>query len=56
MIPLAVGMKAYLIYFLLRGELEVISVWILWKNQFSLSKFSGAWNYDLRTDLFNWFL
>ena len=30
--PLAVGVKAYLIYFLLRCELEVVLEWILWKN------------------------
>ena len=27
MIPLAVGVKAYLIYFLFRRELEVVFVW-----------------------------
>ena len=32
--PLAVGVKAYLINFLFRRELEVVLVWIVWKNQF----------------------
>ena len=32
MIPLAVGVKAYLIYCLFRRELEVVFVWIVWKN------------------------
>ena len=34
MIPLALGVEAYLIYFLLRRELEVVFVWVVWKNQF----------------------
>ena len=53
MIPLAVGVKAYLIYFLFRRELEVVFVWIVWKNQSFSSRFLGFWNCDLRTDLFN---
>ena len=32
MIPLAVSVKVYLIYFLFRRELEVVFVWIVWKN------------------------
>ena len=55
MIPLALGAKAYLIYFLFCREL-VVFVWIGWKNQSFSSRFLEFWNCDLRTDLFNGFL
>ena len=55
MIPLAVCVKVYLIYFLFHRELEVVFVWIVWKNQFFFSRSLGFWNCDLRTDLFNGF-
>ena len=41
MIPLAVDVKAYLIYFLFRPEFEVAFGWIMKKNQFFWSKFRG---------------
>ena len=34
MIPLAVSVKACLIYFLFRGEFEVVSAWIVKKSVF----------------------
>ena len=55
MIPLAVGVKAYLIYFLLRRVLEVVLLWIVWKKQSFSCRFLGFWNCGLRTDHFNEF-
>ena len=42
MIPLSVDVKAYLIYFLFHRKLEVVLVWVMWKNLFLLSRFCGA--------------
>ena len=40
MIPQAVSVKAYLIFFFLfRRELEVVYVWLVWKNQSFSSRF-----------------
>ena len=55
MIPLAVGMKAHLMYFLFRRELEIILVRIVWKNQSFSSGFRGFWNCDLEIGLLNRF-
>ena len=50
MIPdLAVGVKAYLIYFVFHCEFEVVFAWVVKKS----SRFRGFWNCDLQTNLFN---
>ena len=52
---LAVGVKAYLVYFLFRREFQVVFAGIE-KHQFFSSRFRGFWNCDLNTNLFNGFL
>ena len=56
MIALTVGVKAYLIYFLFRRELEVVFVWILSKNQTFSSRFLDSeiviWGLTSLTDFY----
>ena len=46
MIPLPVGVKAYLIYFLFRRELEVAFVWIVWKKSIFLEQISWILKFE----------
>ena len=57
MIPLAVGVKAYLIYFLFRHELEVVFVWIIGKISLSRPDFLDSeiviWELTSLTNFYN---